>query len=360
MNQDIDLVAVDIGYGYVKAISRNTNKRVIFAAGVGDPVDDKTLGLLGKNSEEDDPNNIHIRINAKEYFVGELAKKKSPEFRTALDNRRYENDIMNTLLNVAIQLVSDSEDVYLVTGLPYELYAKHRDSLIESVSGNQPPVEWKSGSRQGTKQQVNVEKAIILPQAMSAVFSVLFNEKGDPIRPDLMDEDTTIGLIDIGHKTTDYVFLEIEENGQLFPVDTKSSTINAGGVDMDQAIKDKFIKETDETDISQRNLKKAYNKGKLKYRSDSQDKNIDFSNEIQSTKEKIAGKIFGEIGNYWGNELNTIDEIFFVGGGVLLYGKEVQEKFGNRLKEINDSQFANVQGYLFYGDNILKQQTKEN
>src|SRR5699024_5402927 len=354
-DKDMDLVAVDIGYGFVKAISQNTKKTVKFAAGVGHAVEDKTGDLFGKSTiNQDASKNIHIEINSTEWFVGELAKRKSPEFLAPLDSQRHQDEITIHLLNVAIQLVSDSDNIYLVTGLPFEQYSSQKNKLKDAVLGNQPSVKWLSGENKNMRRQINIEQVIILPQAMSALFTVLFDDDGKSKRPDLMVEGTTIGLIDVGHKTTDYVYLAMEEGGQPVPIDDKSSTVEAGGVDVEHAITEKFTYETKETEISQRNLKKAYNSGKIRYSfANNETKNIDFTEKIKNTKKFVADKIFDRINNNWGSERNTLDEIYFVGGGSILYNAELQEKFGNRLKEIDNSQFANVKGYLWYGANVL-------
>src|SRR5699024_11634927 len=80
-----------------------------------------------------------------------------------------------------------------------------------------------------------------------------------------------------------------------------------------------------------------YNSGKIRYSfANNETKNIDFTEEIKNTKKFVADKIFDRINNNWGSVRNTLDEIYFVGGGSILYNAELQEKFGNRLKEIDN------------------------
>src|SRR5699024_5160887 len=115
-----------------------------------------------------------------------------------------------------------------------------------------------------------------------------------------------------------------------------------------------FTYETKETEISQRNLKKAYNSGKIRYSfANNETKNIDFTEEIKNTKKFVADKIFDRINNNWGSKRNTLDEIYFVGGGSILYNAELQEKFGKRMKDNDNKQLAKVKGYLWNGANVL-------
>src|SRR5699024_10484530 len=142
--------------------------------------------------------------------------------------------------------------------------------------------------------------------------------------------------------------------GLPVPIDDKTSKVEAGGVDVEHAITEIFTYETKVTEISQRNLNKAYNIRKHRYRlTNNQIKHIDFIEEIKNIKIFVADKIFDRNNYNCGSERNTLDEIYFVGGGSILYNAELQEKFGNRLKEIDNSQFANVKGYLWYGANVL-------
>ena len=66
-------------------------------------------------------------------------------------------------------------------------------------------------------KQVNIERALVFSEGASAIFSALINHDGKYTYPQFMSRGSLIGLIDIGFRTTDFVVVEIQQNGSFIP-----------------------------------------------------------------------------------------------------------------------------------------------
>src|SRR5699024_339840 len=157
----------------------------------------------------------------------------------------------------AIQLVTEgnTSQVNVSTGLPLSFYAGQAEKARESILGLQPSIEWKSGSLKGKKIRNNINNAVIFPQGASAIYSALINNKGKYMYPHLMNEGTLIGLIDIGFRTTDFIVVEIQEDGSFVPRLSLSSTIDNLGVHkLHHEIKMHFKNITEGADLTEYHL----------------------------------------------------------------------------------------------------------
>jgi plasmid segregation protein ParM len=345
----LENVAVDLGYGFVKAIS-SSGKRVIFPSLVGKGYDRGITNILG-----DTPNdmaNMHVTIENEDYFVGELANE-SRSLSRIFERERFNHIYTHILLNTAIQLVAGGRggSVNLSTGLPLDFYQAQAKDFQSSITGIQSFIEWKSGPLVEGAKQVNVERALVFPQGASAIFSALINHEGKFTYPQFMNQGSLIGLIDIGFRTTDFVVVEIQENGSFVPKAKLSGTVDDGVNNLYRDIRQSFKTQTGGADLSELYINRILKDEQLKYKGNS----IDFSQIIQSSKKSIATNIVDRLKNVWAEESDLFDAIFLAGGGGELFEPFIQPHFDNRLLKITESQFANTIGYLRLGKSVFEQ-----
>src|SRR5699024_737872 len=116
----MEIVAIDLGYGYVKAIS-SSGKQVLFPSIVGSGYQRGLVNVFGDLNQ--DISNMHVKVQGEDYFVGELAKESRSQSRI-FERERFNHRYTHILLNVAIQLIIDENTsaVKVVTGLPLDFY----------------------------------------------------------------------------------------------------------------------------------------------------------------------------------------------------------------------------------------------
>jgi len=345
----LENVAVDLGYGFVKAIS-SSGKRVIFPSLVGKGYDRGITNILG-----DTPNdifNMHVNITGEDYFVGELANE-SRSLSRIFERERFNHLYTHILLNTAIQLVTDGRggSVNLSTGLPLDFYQAQAKDFQSSIIGIQSHIDWKSGLLFEVAKQVNIERALVFPQGASAIFSALINHDGKFTYPHFMHQGSLIGLIDIGFRTTDFVVVEIQENGSFVPKAKLSGTVDDGVNNLYRDIRQAYKTQTGGADLSEHYISRILKDERLMYKGNK----IDFSQIIQSSKKSIATNIVDRLKNVWAEESDLFDAIFLAGGGGELFEPYIQPHFDNRLLKITESQFANTIGYLRLGKAVFDQ-----
>lgn len=347
--QRIEHVAIDLGYGFVKAISSTTGKRVVFPSLVGKGYD---LGIAGMFAEKhDDESNIYVEYNKNDYFVGDLAKKESRTVSRIFEQERFGHLYTKILLNTGIQLVTEGkvDQINLSTGLPLDFYKAQRKDFQQSVLGLQPLVKWKSGKLKGKELRVNINNALVFPQGASAVFSALINHEGKFTYPELMDAGNLIALIDIGFRTTDYVVVEIQEDSSFVPKVKLSGTIDDGVINLHQQIKEYYKQATGGADLNEFHMSRILKNGYVTYKGE----RMDFREMIESSKNSIATNISDRLKAVWVEEADLFEAIFLAGGGGQLFEQSIQPHFANRIKVVKESQFANAIGYLRLGKRLF-------
>lgn len=349
VQENVEYVAVDFGYGFVKAIS-SEGKRVIFSSLIGEGHERNLVGsVFGKESDNEE--NIRVKVDDKIYFVGKLAEKEAANVtRNFSKEERYTDDSTKILINIAIQLVSSSQNVYLLTGLPLDFYQKQSKLLTKTLTGPQKSIKWVSGSLKGKTIRNNIIRTLVFPQGASAIMAALINRQGKARYPELMNDGIVLALIDIGYRTTDYIVVEVQKNGSFMPRIALSGTFDKGVTDLRNAIKQHYKEKTGGIDLAESNVEKALNIKKVKNGKDY----IHFDVVIEEAKKSIAKNIADHLNQIWKNESKAFDEIFIAGGGSKEFKDFLNPYFDDRLKSIENSQFANAIGYLRLGKAILR------
>lgn len=344
----VEIVSVDVGYGYVKTIS-SSGKEVIFPSVVGSGRERGMANFLEEDKNRFDLSEIHIKLDNRHYYIGEMALKNSLDNTRVFDKERYNHEYSTILMNVAIQLVTDpdTEEVILFTGLPLGYYQDQHKAFKNRLLEKTPTIEWVSENK---KRKVNIKDVMVFPQGMSALWATLMNHEGKIIQKDLLREGNQIGIIDIGFRTTDVCVVEMREHGAfriLFPY---SDTIDQGVVNLHENIKVAYQNKTGGSDLSENKINRILKQGSITYKG----KKIDLSKELDEAFNNIANSINDRLQQLWKEESDTFDYIFVVGGGGLMFIDHLQEDFDNRLMSIVSSQFANAIGYYRIGKIMMK------
>lgn len=343
----VETVSVDVGYGYVKAISSNGNK-VLFPTVVGSGRERTLANFIEQSDKKEmDLSELHIKVNGKHFYVGEMALRNSSDATRVFDRERYNHEYSKILMHVAIQLVTQPEtnEVVLFTGLPLDYYRTQHQEFRTKLLEDFPCIEWVSGFNQGKIRKVKIQEVGVFPQGMAAVWATLMNHDGKTFKKDLMEEGNQLGIIDIGFRTTDVCVVEMQEGGGFIPLLQYSETIDQGVYNLYENVKIAYQNKTGGSDLSENKINYILKRHSITYKG----KKVDLKNEVEQAYVAVVNSIVDRINKLWKEESDTFDYIFVVGGGGSLFLERLSQKLNNRLLSIVDSQYANAIGYYRIG-----------
>lgn len=343
----MEYVSVDIGYGFVKAISSNGN-RVIFPAVVGSGREGTSLGLTDVAvNQEQKLDELHIKIGNKHYYVGEMAQRNSTDSSRVFERVRFNHEYTMILLNTAIQLVAspNEQEVVLFTGLPLDYYKSQVKDFEAKLREPLPAIQWLGGHSQALQRSVQIQAKKVFPQALSAIWATLINAEGRVVHPELMAEGNQIAVIDVGFRTTDVCVVEMKKGGGFRPLLALCDTIDIGIVNLHDNLKIAYKDKTGGSNLSDSKVERILKTKEMKYKGQV----VDFTTDVEKAHRSVVNAIEDRISTLWKEEADTFDEIFLLGGG----GSTFKPYFTNTYQNIVDGQFANAIGYYRLGKMLM-------
>lgn len=293
----VQCYGVDAGYGWTKLVGSGQKFKYVSMVGTA-----RELNLFSEKEGLFD--NLHVKVDGKEYFIGELAQKESFDAGLVLDVTKIETS--KILILVALALAG-ADKFWLTTGLPIAHYYAQKEYLKKALTGRFT-VEFLEGAFKGKKVHLASERVVIVPQGAGAIFSQIFDKNGIAYPSDLTTK--RIACIDIGYKTTDFLVMD----GMAY-VDQYSSSLPIGVVDVHKAF-----------------LKRSAEQGKEMLLSDV----MSVPKELLEPEAKhIAEKILRNVKAFIGENIS----IYLAGGGAYLFEKFLQGQI------LPDAQYANAEGY---------------
>lgn len=281
---------IDIGYSYTKDESENLFKSAYTT---------QNQVLNGGNQ---------LEINGTTYYVG-------------IGNGTVDLDKTETMLNKLCLLnclaMSNSNEYFVVTGLPINQYATQKDKLRDYLLKERRYYL----KLNGIQKSFTINDVIVFPQATASIFT-------------LGIQDDAI-IVDIGSRTVDIAYMVW--CGNRFKME-KFSTLHKGMFvlhsSLIQDVNKKFDLDLD-TSQAERILKKG-----LTIYGETQD--VSF---LQTTLQNHFEPIFKEL------RLNypiATTNIYLVGGGATMFCNAFKKRFQN-VKLVKDGQFSNAKGFYQVG-----------
>lgn len=235
------------------------------------------------------------------------------------------------------------QSVRIATGLPVNAYFLGNTELNKTlITAKQKNLgrEVECGSHAVAKIASNT----VIAEAIAAYFDSMFDMQGR--HTDLYDEfkSSTVGVIDIGGRTTDCAVI-LPGAEAIDMARTGSSDI--GVLNMYDAIHAR-IKAQEDLDLPLNKLEKLVRTKKLRAGGEEIDvKNI-VDDEINKLAEKILSAIYPKIGN--GRDL---EYILIVGGGAYILKNHLQAQFKHAITP-EQPEFSNARGMLKAAKYIYK------
>lgn len=358
------LTAIDVGFGNTKIISNHLGEGIVLPSTVvpGRPIASRMFNLKGINVHK-----LVVTTEDGTFFVGEQAMQKNQGRSNRTQERDRANDVYSRVLfQTAIGLSVPNEEkeynVFVVTGLPnadYELSI--RDNMSKFLE--QPyEITFHLGQRTITKK-INVVGHEIMRQPEGSVtynqfvYDDRFKETGELLMPH-EDAKGFIGVIDIGHYTTDYALFE---DGVIIDSETTcGSTIATEELynKLRNKLTQYFSEMGYEYKATDKDLDQIVKTGKLYYAGDTHD----MREILRQCVEEVAEIIAKDVIDSWGNETNRLEAIILTGGGPHIFAESMEKAFAKRKRQqfvvLENPQLGNVIGYYMFGTMVLTDQYK--
>ncbi|UCF30727.1 MAG: ParM/StbA family protein [bacterium] len=327
------MAGVDVGFGFTKASSGETS--VLFKSIVGEAqprnLGDRFFDGMGLEG-------VHITLNDRSYFVGELAESESRVRQFTLDQAQMVAHQFKVLSLAALSRVAASRvPVNVVTGLPVGYYVEFKDRLAESLKGEHSLVLHEDG--QANEVALSVNRVKVIPQPYGSLVDHLFRDDGTLMRQDVARQK--IGIVDIGFKTTDFTVcrgLQHSERG--------SRTTDTGMAKAFQFIAE-ALHEMSGINVEIYRLFGAVQQGSIKIRG----AEYDISKVKDEVFSRLAAAVVNEMERVWVDDWD-LDLVLLAGGGgeaLYEYLKPMVRGQLDLLQTREDPRMANVYGYLKYG-----------
>jgi len=287
--------AVDVGYGYTKAVS-NSGKRVCFPSVISPArelplteISDGSIGHMVTISKE--------KLATEQFFVGELAIKEGRSVQFTLDDVKHKHPVHDVVLLTALALLEPDAPGKLVVGLPVDYYREQGKGLTQHLNNLTAAVSVDGGP----EKHISFEKVMVYPQGAGALL----------VAPE-MPGSGMVALVDVGHKTTDCVALEIS-SGTSRPVQTMCVSVEAGIVHLHQTVAEEFLKRTG-VRLPAVYIEQVLRTGRVWFKG----QEIDLGQIIKEKRTAITRSIADGVLAAWGDRADFVRKVYLAGGGVLM------------------------------------------
>jgi plasmid segregation protein ParM len=349
MEVKMEVLGIDIGFGFTKAT--NGQETIIFKSIFGDASEIQFWADFGDSSPTD---HIHVTIDGKSYFVGDLAEQQSSVLNFTLDQERLISDYVRIFALTVAGLFDKNNStinvpINVVSGLPIG-YFKHNHERFNEILTGHHRVTYHSHNGNKNTREIYINKVRMLPQPLGSILNELMDTDGRIVNEELATKK--VGVVDIGFRTTDFTILD-----HLRYIDRGSRTIDTG-ISKGFSVISSKLREKCGVSVELYRLYKAAEEGTIKMRGHG----FSFEKIRDQVYSQLAANIANELDRLWADDWD-IDTIILTGGGCRELGKYLQPLIAGNIKPIdsyNDPRLNNVQGYAKYGKYIWGEAVAEN
>lgn len=328
-------IGIDLGYGFVKA--SDGDKEYVFPSVVGPARERSFQSDFSLFSQGLD--NLSITVDDRSSFVGELAIRQSEVASRSLDEHRVDDPNARVLILTALALFTqwDEGSYNVVTGLPSAFYASAKDAWTERFKGTFQ-VKFSAGGETKDKR-IHIEKLRVVPQPFGTLYDRTLNQVGQVTDMDLSRQ--TVGVVDIGFKTTDFAV----SRGMEY-IERLSGSITTGLSSAYSAIAARL--RTDyQIHRENHEMDSIVQRGEVRIAGKPQD----IGHIKREAFERVASRVLTELESLW--NYRDLDTILITGGGGTALADHFVSRFDNAYL-VDGAQMSNVRGYMKLAANIFR------
>jgi plasmid segregation protein ParM len=325
-----EILAVDIGYGYTKAMTPKSHTVLPSMVGPAETIRFES-DIIAANGH-----GIAVEVDGRFFFVGEQAALQSASASQTLDVTRTGSTEQKALFYaVASDLVrTTTEQIVVVSGLPVADYDERNKKELRDMLKGEHVV-----ARQGKRRRhFEVTNVYAIPQAVGTLFALVLDRRGTLVDSDLAGG--RVGIVDIGTLTTNYVLVD-----RLRYVEVESDSITTGMSEMLQKVA-KDLKRLHNLDwgLQLGKVDQAVRARAVEVYGD----RVNIAGVIDPHLEALADTIVSKARSLWGSGVD-LKAVVLTGGGSLELAPYVRRAYPHTRTAGGDPQFANVTGYLRAG-----------
>jgi plasmid segregation protein ParM len=315
------IISVDLGYGYVKAVSEKTE--ILFPSVVApatnqifnfdETIQTKHIALLRSPGRQDSTS----------YYVGDKAIQEARAAQMSLAKARHKNNLAMILTATAAYLSGAKGNITLGYGVPLSYFRTQKDEVVGAFKGKEIYIKVDNGP----ERVIRFSDVHIFPQGVG----VLFNDKKIVV-------DSLVGVIDIGYYTTDYLLTEISKDG-FNPLYNYMSSIEIG-VHTAQKHFASLVQSVTGKAMSLIEVQRYWERDSMSFAG----QKIDLT-DIKKESVKAAGQaLVDSIIAAWSEKIDYLDDTILAGGGALEFLDIIKDNIrGTRVTA--NSQFSNANGF---------------
>ncbi len=345
----MEVLGIDIGFGFTKAT--NGKKTLIFKSIFGDASEIQFWADFGDNTPTD---HIHVTIDGKSFFVGDLAEQQSSVLNFTLDQEKLISEYVRILaLTIAGLFYNNNAHINVpinvVSGLPIGYFKQNHERFNEILTGHHR-VTYHSYNGNKITREIYINKVRMLPQPLGSILNQLMDDDGQIINEELASQK--VGVVDIGFRTTDFTILD-----HLRYIDRGSRTIDTGISKGFSVISNK-LREKCGVGVELYRLYKAAEEGTIKMRGHG----FSFEKIRDQVYSQLASTIANDLDRLWADDWD-IENILLTGGGCRELAKYLSPLITGNVVPVDsntDPRLNNVLGYAKYGRYIWGEAVGEN
>jgi plasmid segregation protein ParM len=326
----IEVLALDIGYGYTKGMTAKKQGCVASLVGPAEAI------RYESDVHPENGKGIVLEVNGRSYFVGEQAEVQSASASQTLDVTRTGSKEQKALFYaVSSDLIpTTAEQVAVVTGLPVGDFDPRRKALLKDMLAGQHEVV-----RQGKHRRCfEVTSVYIMPQAFGSLYALVLDRRGKLIDGDLADG--RVGIVDIGMHTANFILAD-----RLRYVEVGSDSITSGMGELLQKVAKDLKREHDlDWSLQLGRVDRAVRERTV----ESYGAVVNIAGLIQPHLEALADTVVSKARTLWGPAAD-LRAIVLTGGGSHELAPYVRKVYTHTRTVGGDPQFANCTGYLRIG-----------
>ncbi|MGO0122207.1 ParM/StbA family protein [Desulfothermobacter acidiphilus] len=324
-------LAVDVGYGYTKAVSE-TGQRACFPS-VAAPYRGDALGIQGVMGKGAFGHRVSVRDlsgRREEHLVGEAARESF--LASGFLGAEKPEGLHDLLLLAGVYLAGAGstgqfpEPLELAVGLPLAFCRSQGKRLKERLLRLKAWVSVDGGE----ERCVSFSRVVVLPQGVGVVF-----HQGLP------EGRGYAGVVDVGEYTTDYLLVDLETGKPLVEA---CGSVQAGCHLVGHAVSIAWLQAAGEPlppRLLPEVLKDLASSGRTVCRGVELDLSLAWRTALGQVAETIARQVLSA----WRDLTSRLAVTYLAGGGALLLGDTLAERFPNPAL-VSDPVFANALGYL--------------
>jgi plasmid segregation protein ParM len=333
----MEYLGVDVGFGYTKAF--DGERSVVFKSITGDATD---IQFQSGFSEGGELENLHVEVNGKQYYVGDMAEKQSSVREFTLEQNTLLENSAKILALTALSMFSSNtnREFSLVTGLPIRYFKQYRARYQEMLEGSHNIRFFTPG---GTEERtIEIRKVRVLPQPFGSVFNLMMNNHGRIVDKEVARQK--FGVIDIGFRTTDYTITD-----RLRYIERGSRTTDTG-ISKAFSLISRKIQEQSGVNVELYRLFDPVKNGSIRIRG----KELGLAELRDEVMRQLATAIISDMERLWVEDWD-LEFILLSGGGSADLAPILENMIEGTTKVVDtetDMRLTNVIGYLKYAKYI--------